>query len=135
MRDWIMAVIDNDLRKIAWFAIGTFLVGCVMGSVFIYFTLFKRPTAPVVKVIDPCEAELDWYKAELSASQDAADRWNRAVDACERDLRKLRQGYIADQVSMRELENCPGFVSFAEICRGDVGKQLIENLLKDEFVD
>jgi hypothetical protein len=37
--------------------------------------------------------------------------------ACRRDLLRLREECMADQVSMRELEFCPGFAEFAEECR------------------
>jgi hypothetical protein len=37
--------------------------------------------------------------------------------SCRRELMRLREECMADQVSMRELEFCPGFAEFAEGCR------------------
>lgn len=40
-------------------------------------------------------------------------------DQCQMDFFELLKTCIADQVSMREFEQCPNFPSFIEECRGE----------------
>jgi hypothetical protein len=65
-----------------------------------------------------CEAVLPERPAEASEFQRTGTLHCEARNlACRRDLLRLQEECLADQVSMRELECCPGFVEFAEECR------------------
>jgi hypothetical protein len=61
--------------------------------------------SPVVAGPNVCELALD------QCSQDLVD--------CQIQQRSLEIEFMADRVSMREVEMCPGFAAFMETCRGE----------------
>lgn len=91
----------------AWFFVGlgafvVFVLSCELVS---RAEVDTGTPSPAVAVPDVCELALD------QCSQDLVD--------CQIQQRSLEIEFMADRVSMREVEMCPGFAAFMETCRGE----------------
>jgi hypothetical protein len=90
-----------------WFLVGlgafvVFVLSCELVS---RAEVDTGTPSPAVAVPDVCELALD------QCSQDLVD--------CQIQQRSLEIEFMADRVSMREVEMCPGFAAFMETCRGE----------------
>jgi hypothetical protein len=90
-----------------WFLVGlgafvVFVLSCELVS---RAEVDTGTPSPAVAVPNVCESALD------QCSQDLVD--------CQIQQRSLEIEYMADRVSMREVEMCPGFAAFMETCRGE----------------